>query len=225
MSKQSDQSGPKGPSGAAPAWNVVLLGDSLLPVRGDLRGAGGLEDAIVPKPRFPWKLTAVSAAQIATRGPGAAFPDDATHIVINIEGNNAIATSGLLQGHAAAWRGALAQLSAAADAFERHIAILVRAALTTRLPVLVCTMYPPRYPEHEEQQAALAALAVFNDRILKCAVAAGFAIADLRHLGSHSELYASSTQLSLQGLQHVTDIIRHALDVVKREAARSEVFY
>lgn len=204
--------------------HVVLLGDSLLPVRADLPG-GRLEEAVMPGARFPWKLSVISAAQVSTPGPATTIPADATHIVINIEGNNAIAASGLLNGPAIAWRAGLAQLNSAADDFERHVEILARAALSTRLPTLVCTMYPPRYPEWEQQQAACAALAVFNDRILKSAVAAGFAIADLRQLGSVAELYASPTQLSVAGLQRVAEIIRRALDVISRESARTQVFY
>ncbi len=205
--------------------HVVLLGDSLLPVRADLP-EGSLEGAVLPGARFPWKLSVISAAQIAMPGAAATtIPEDATHIIINIEGNDAIAASGLLEGPAVAWRTGLATLSGAADDFERHVEILARAALSTRLPTLVCTMYPPRYPDWEQQQAACAALAVFNDRILKSAVAAGFAIADLRQLGSFAELYASPTQLSVAGLQRVAEVMRRALDVISREAPRTQVFY
>jgi hypothetical protein len=204
--------------------HVVLLGDSLLPVRADLP-EGRLEDAIMPGARFPWKLSVISAAQVSTPGPSATIPEDATHIVINIEGNEAIAASGLLDGPPIAWRSGLAQLNSAADDFERHVEILARAALSTRLPTLACTMFPPRYPDWEQQQAACAALAVFNDRILKSAVAAGFAIADLRQLGSVPELYASPTQLSVAGLQRVAEVIRRALDVISRESVRTQVFY
>ena len=203
---------------------MVLLGDSLLPVRADLPD-GSLEYAVMPGARFPWKLTVMSAAQVSTPGPAAAIPKDATHIVINIEGNDAIAASGLLDGPPVAWRAGLAQLNSAADDFERHVEILARAALSTRLPTLACTMYPPRYLDWEQQQAACAALALFNDRILKSAVAAGFAIADLRQLGAVAELYASPTQLSVAGLQRVAEIIRRALDVISRETVRSQVFY
>lgn len=203
--------------------HVVLLGDSLLPVRADLPG-GSLESAVMPGARFPWKLSVISAAQVST--PGATpIPEDASHIVINIEGNDAIAASGLLDGPAIAWRAGLSQLNSAADDFERHVEILSRAALSTRLPTLVCTMYPPRYPDWEHQQAACAALAVFNDRILKSAVAAGFSIADLRQLGGVADLYATPTQLSLAGLQRVAEIIRRALDVISRDTARSQVFF
>jgi hypothetical protein len=205
--------------------HVILLGDSLLPVRADLPD-GSLEDVVMPGLRFPWKLSVISAAEVSTPGgPGTPIPEDATHIVINIEGNDAIAASGLLDGPPIAWRAGLAQLNGAADDFERHVEILARAALSTRLPTLACTMYPPRYPEWEQQQAACAALAVFNDRILKSAVAAGFSIADLRQLGSFAELYASPTQLSLPGLQRVAEIIRRGLDVISRETSRSQVFF
>ncbi len=203
--------------------HVVLLGDSLLPVRADLPD-GSLESAVMPGARFPWKLSVISAAQVST--PGATpIPEDASHIVINIEGNDAIAASGLLDSPAIAWRAGLSQLNSAADDFERHVEILSRAALSTRLPTLVCTMYPPRYPDWEHQQAACAALAVFNDRILKSAVAAGFSIADLRQLGAVADLYATPTQLSLAGLQRVAEIIRRALDVISRDTARSQVFF
>ena len=89
-------------------------------------------------------------------------------------------------------------------------------------PDIVCRLFPLWSGNLAE---ACAALAVFNDRILKSAVAAGFAIADLRQLGRVPEMYASPTQLSVAGLQRVAEIIRRALDVISHASPRSQVFY
>ena len=62
--------------------HVVLLGDSLLPVRTDLP-EGSLESVVMPGARFPWKLSVISAAQVSTPGPAMSIPEKASHIAIN----------------------------------------------------------------------------------------------------------------------------------------------
>ena len=207
-----------------PQAHVVLLGDSLLPVRTDLP-EGSLESVVMPGARFPWKLSVISAAQVSTPGPAISIPEDASHIVINIEGNDAIAASGLLDGPAMVWRAGLAQLSSAADDFERHVEILARAALSTRLPTLVCTMYPPRYPNWEQQQAACAALAVFNDRLIRRVFAAKLPLVDLSLVCTDETDYADATRLSKQGLRKASNVVVSALYAVGRDPSRADIFF
>jgi hypothetical protein len=205
--------------------HVVLIGDGL----GDLarrqeRGAGTLESTLMPGRRDPWKLSVVAADQIARSSPLFNFPGDATHVVISIEGNRAIQESGLLEGKPDSMQEGLARLSYAADQFEDKVEALIRAAQETRLPTVICSMWPPRYPEPTRQRAAVAALGIFNSRILRRAVDARISLVDLRRVCSEPSDYADHTMLSRNGLQKAANIISHALFEVSRRGPATEVF-
>ena len=111
--------------------HLVLLGDALHNI--DL-GSGEIESALVPRPRNPWRITVLQALQTLQRGHVRQIPEDATHVVISIEGAWAIETSGLLQAGTHTMREALGTLSAAADEFEGILAGMISAAQETGLP-------------------------------------------------------------------------------------------
>jgi hypothetical protein len=202
--------------------HLVLLGDALQNL--DL-GLAPAEEILVPKPRNPWKLTVLEAPQVLRRGWARAIPLDATHIGICVDGAWAIEASGLLNGSAQTIRGALETLAAAADQFEDVFAKLVAAALEAGLPTVVCTLVPSRHEEPLRQRAAVAALAIFNDRILRQAVAANLSIVDLRIVCDEESDYASETLLSRAGVRKVANVGRAALYEVSREPGRTRVYF
>ena len=206
--------------------HVVLLGDGL----GDLPrlqalDPGSLEGKFMPGRREFWKLTILPAGDVYRRAPMFALPEDASHVVISIEGNRAIEASGLLQGAPASYQESLARLSLAADQFEEVVQSLVEAALATRLPTLICTMWPPRYPEPVRQRAASAALALFNDRIFRRAIEARMSIVDLRIVCPEAADYADHTLLSKVGLQKAAEAVSRGLYEISRRGPRTEVFW
>lgn len=192
--------------------NVVLLGDSLgtMPSISD-RGPGMLEKQLLPDIDEPWRLTIIRADDVINHSPLAEFPAGASHVVISVEGNRAIQSSHLLEGHPDSYESALARLSFAADQFEGVMDALVRAACRTSLPTLVCTMYQPRYPNPVRQRAASAALAIFNDRIIKLAVEARLPIVDFRSVCTEPGDYGEEGLLSRAGLAKLAAVIWRAL--------------
>lgn len=193
--------------------HVILLGDAILPDIGNLNEPLG--------PGFNGRLSLVSLREMSD---GSGLPHDATHAVICLEGNEAIAESGLLDGAPAPYRESLARLSFAADAFEQMIEPLIATALGSGLLTLVCTGFKPRYDEPQRQQAALAALAIFNERIISRAVASRLAVVDLRLVVDHPDDYSSSTRLAPQGLEKAVGVIRRALDEADMGAIRTRVY-
>lgn len=183
--------------------HVLLLGDALV-------------DSIEG-----WTLTRVAAADAIA---GAALPEDATHAVICLEGSRAIAESGLLEGEPAAYRQSLALLSQAADAFEQQLRALIDTAQVARLPVLVCTLPLPRYADDQLQQAATAALAIFNDRVARAAFAARLALADLRLVFAEPGDYSGELDLSAAGGRKLAELLGRALAEVDAGGGRSRVF-
>ena len=204
--------------------HVVLLGDGL----GDLarmQQSGALEGRLLPARSEPWKLTLLSASDIARTSLRPDIPKDATHVVISIEGNRAIEASGVLGGQPASYEEGLARLSFAADQFEDQVEALIRAGQATRLPTVICTMWPPRYPEPVRQRAAVAALTIFNWRIFRRALAAGISIVDLHNACSEQSDYADFTLLSMSGLRKAANVVSRALSEVTSRGAGTEVFW
>lgn len=193
--------------------HVVLMGDALgrMPQLQEL-GPGHLENQLLPDSDAHWRLSLIRADDVINRSPLAQFPVDASHVVISVEGNRAIAASGLLQGRPESYEQALARLSFAADQFEEVMRTLIDAALRTRLPVAVCTMFPPLYDDPVKQRAAATALAIFNDRIVLLALAARIPVIDLRTACSYPKDHSSEGLLSRVGVTKVAGLIRKALE-------------
>ncbi len=202
--------------------HLVLLGDALQNI--DM-GMDPAEAVLVPRPRNPWKLTVLEAPHVLERGWSRAIPLDATHIGICVDGGWAIEASGLLQGRTQSVSEALEMLAAAADQFEEIFAKLVESALEAGLPTVVCTLVPSRHEEPSRQRAAAAALAIFNDRILRQAVAAKLSVVDLRFVCDEDGDYASETLLSRAGVRKVANVGRAALYEVSREPGRTRVYF
>ncbi|HEY7674449.1 MAG TPA: hypothetical protein VH867_04425 [Burkholderiales bacterium] len=202
--------------------HLVLLGDALQNI--DL-GEGDPESALVPRPRNPWKLTVLDAPDILRQQAAGAIPADASHIGICVEGGWAIETSGLLQRGAQSIRGALDALASAADSFDELFARLIAASTETGLPTIVCTLIPARYFEPLQQRVAAAALAIFNDRILRRAFAARLSIVELRLVCDEDGDYASETLLSRAGARKVANVARSALYEVSREPGVPRVYF
>ncbi len=211
-------------AGSAPdvIRHLVLLGDALQNI--DM-GVEPPESVLVPRPRNDWKLTVLDAPHVLERGWARAIPLDATHIGICVDGGWAIEASGLLRGSAQTIQDALEALSAAADQFEDIFTRLVAAALEAGLPTVVCTLVPARHQEPSHQRAAAAALAIFNDRILRQAVAAHLSVVDLRFVCDEESDYASETLLSRAGVRKVANVGRTALYEVSREPGRTRVYF
>jgi len=206
--------------------HVVLIGDGL----GGLaqqhrRGAAGLEGKLMPGRREPWTLSLVSADEILGAAHLFSFPEDATHVVISIEGNRAIQESGLLEGKPASMEEGLARLSFAADQFEDKVAALIHAAQAARLPMVICSMWPPRYSQPTRQRAAVAALGIFNSRILRRALDARISMVDLRKLCDEPQDYADHTMLSRSGLQKAANVVARALYEASRRGPGTEVYF
>jgi len=82
-----------------------------------------------------------------------------------------------------------------------------------------------RHEEPSRQRTAAAALAIFNDRVLRQAVAAKLSVVDLRIVCDEESDYASETLLSRTGVRKVANVGRAALYEVSREPGRTRVYF
>jgi hypothetical protein len=121
--------------------------------------------------------------------------------------------------------GALEMLAAAADQFEEVFAKLIDSAREAGLPTVVCTLVPSRHEDPARRRIAATALAIFNDRIIRQAVAAKLSIVDLRFVCDEETDYATETLLSRAGVRKVANVARSALYEVSREPGRTRVYF
>ena len=202
--------------------HLALLGDALQNI--DL-GPGDIESALIAVPRNQWRLTVLHPTQLLRPSCVSAIPDDATHIVISLEGGWAIATSQMLEAPASSVRDALGTLAAIADQFEGMFTGMVAAARETGLPCVICTMVPARFARPEDQRVTSAALAIFNDRVLSCAFGAGLPLVDLRLVCNEDADFATETLLSRAGVRKAANAIRAALYRVSRPGESTRVYF
>jgi hypothetical protein len=107
------------------------------------------------------------------------LPSDASHLAISAGGNNALIASDILAQPAQSVSAVLHEIASIQAEFRAEYREMLAAVLSRRLPTLVCTIYDA-IPGLEDD--ALAALTLFNDVILREAIAAGVPVLDLRLL-------------------------------------------
>jgi hypothetical protein len=207
--------------------HVVLLGDSVFD-NGAYVGRG--PDVIAQvRERLPAGSTGTLAAvdgaligNVARQMEGVS--SSATHLVLSAGGNDALMHSDVLTERAASMADALDRLRAIAAYFEREYAAMLEAVAGAGLPIAVCTIYNPRYPEPVRQRLAVQALAVPNDVILRQAFARGLPVLDLRLICDRDEDYANPIEPSSLGGAKIADAIVRLVATHDFGRGRSEVF-
>ncbi len=146
---------------------------------------------------------------------------DATHIVVSAGGNDALQVSNLLDARVASMSAALEMLASVAENFGRQYAGLLDQLASTGLPVAVCTIYDPRFPDAELRRTGSTALSLLNDVITREVFARGFDLIDLRLICGDDEDFANPIEPSAIGSAKIaSSIVGFA-----SEAARSSVVH
>jgi lysophospholipase L1-like esterase len=135
------------------------------------------------------------------------LPADATHVIVSVGGNDALDSSDFLGAPARSTAEALASLAEIADRFERNYRGMLAEVLSYELPTAICTVYYPRFPEAALQRVAVAGLTVFNDCIIRAAVAHAIPILDLRFVCTEEADYANPLEPSVQGGEKIAQAI------------------
>jgi hypothetical protein len=202
--------------------HIVLLGDSIFDNAAYV--AGGPDVVTQLRRALPegWRATlgAVDGAVIedVPRQLGC-MADDATHLVISAGGNDALAHADLLDRPASTSAQVLGWLDDAARAFERRYEDMLEAVLERDLPTTLCTIYngnlgPPT------QRRATAALAVFNDVVLRAAAERRLGVIELRLVCTGPLDYANPIEPSVRGGEKIARAIVQALIEHPDDAAR-----
>jgi hypothetical protein len=91
--------------------------------------------------------------------------------------------------------------------FRRVYADALDKILTHDQPLIVCTIYNPKYPEADLQTLAETGLSFFNDVIVEEALKRNLPIIDLRKVCSEREAFANPIEPSEIGGDLITDAI------------------
>ena len=112
----------------------------------------------------------------------------------------------------------------AAEQFQRGYRIMLDGVTMTRLPVAVCTIYDPRFPDPQRRRLASSGLAVFNDRITREAFRRGMPLIDLRLICDDDEDFANAIEPSVRGGAKIAAAIASLIREHNFATGRSQAF-
>lgn len=193
--------------------HAILLGDSIFDNGVYVPGGPAVIDQLRAALPDGWtvSLLAVDGSFTAdVEKQIKALPQDATHLVVSCGGNDALGYLPVLADGARSVAEALDRVGEIRADFAKQYQRMLAKTMATRKNVTVCTVYDC-IPDLE--RAPHTALALFNEVILREAVAAGVDIIDLRLVcgdrTDYSEL--SPIEPSRSGGEKIARAIRDAL--------------
>jgi len=190
--------------------HVVLLGDSIFDNAAYVAGAPDVVRQVRQRLPAGVKATLAAVDGHTTRDVHDQLrrvPDDATHLVVSVGGNDALGNSDFLGAPARSTAEALSGLADIGDRFERGYLAMLAGVLAQGLPTAVCTVYYPRFVDAALQKVAVAGLTVFNDCIIRAAFAHGLPLLDLRLICNEAGDYANQIEPSAQGGEKIARAI------------------
>jgi hypothetical protein len=182
--------------------HVVLLGDSIFDnaayTGGEPDVAAQVSDTLPPGCRVT--LLARDGAMIDDVARQVQYiPRDATHVIVSMGGNDALASAPLLNRPVDTVAEALLLLAEPVARFEAAYLNATRIILEADLPTTLCTIYNGAFQSGSIQTAISTAARLFNDTIISIARTAGLNVIDLRHICTDPEDYANSIEPSSAG--------------------------
>ena len=207
--------------------NIVLLGDSIFDNASYVKGGPDVIRQLRAKLPEGWKATlnAVDGSTVENvSGQLARLPQEASHLVVSVGGNNALNHVGILSERAQSTAEVLNRLADISEDFQRQYHTMLHEILSYRLPTAICTVYYPRFPDRLLQRIAIAALTIFNDVIMREAFMAGVPLLDLRLICNEDADYANEIEPSVMGGEKISDAIMKVVAEHDFAKQRTEVF-
>jgi hypothetical protein len=176
--------------------HVVLLGDSIFDNARYVPGGPSVIEHLGRALPSAWRATLLARDGAGTAEMArqlARLPEDATHVVVSVGGNDALDHSSLLhQEPAGSFAEVLTRLADIHEEFRREYRRVLESILTLGRRTAVCTVYDA-IPGLDRVEAA--ALCLFNDAILREAFRAGLPVIDLRLVCTDAADYARSSPI------------------------------
>jgi lysophospholipase L1-like esterase len=182
--------------------HIALLGDSVIDNKAYVGNGPDVADQVrmaVPK---DWRVTRLAIDGAVTSGvlrQLSQVPVDTTHLVICAGGNDALREAHILDAPARSVAEVLMHLAQIQDRFREGYLRMLEAALRHNLPVALCTIYDPRFPERDRRRLGALALSVINDAITREVFSRGADLIDLRVLFDDDADFANAIEPSVRG--------------------------
>jgi hypothetical protein len=206
--------------------HVALLGDSILD---NSSYTGSAPDVVSHLRRIlpsPWHATLCAVDGATTAGLAAQLsrvPDDASHLVVAVGGNDALQNSDLLSLSVTSSAQALAVFADRLDGFERSYRSAIGRIVALGRHTAVCTIYNGAL-DQQRARIARVALAMFNDVILRTAVDFHLDALELRSICTDPEDYANPIEPSGTGGLKIARAIAHVVGAVARTEPPARVW-
>jgi len=196
------------------AGHVVLLGDSIFDNAAYTDGGPDVVTQLRALLPHGWTATLLAVDGSLVSGLAAQLariPSGATHLVVSIGGNDALGHIGLLEREAATIGEGLSVMSREVQVFAQAYGEAVRLLQLAGLPLTLCTIYEGSFPDARFQRVAAAAVALFDDVILRAAAAAAVDVIELRLVCRAAEDYANPIEPSSVGGEKIARAVVRAL--------------
>jgi hypothetical protein len=171
--------------------HLVLLGDSIFDNATYVPGHPPVIEQVRRELPAGWQATLLAVDGNITVDVArqlARLPKDTTHLAISVGGNDALKSSGILAQPASTVSEVLHEFASIQSDFRREYRAMLDEVLSRRMPTIVCTIYDA-IPNLGRD--AIAALAYFNDVILREAAKVAIPVLDLRHVCREPTDYSS----------------------------------
>jgi lysophospholipase L1-like esterase len=207
--------------------HIVLLGDSIFDNAAYVAGGPDVRTQLQACLPRGWYVTLLAIDGSRTQDVASQLqqlPRDATHLVVSVGGNDALDHVDFLTDDATSVSEVLDGLAAIAEAFEGTYRQMVQEVLQAHLPIVLCTIYYPRFPDPAWQRLAGTALTVFNDVISREAFRTGVPLLDLRLICTDEADYANPIEPSEVGGAKIAAAVATVMDDHDFTCHRTVVF-
>lgn len=208
--------------------HIVLLGDSLFDNKAYVGNEPDVITHLQDKISANWKTTlkAVDGNVIENVSRQLlGIPQDTTHLFISVGGNDAILNADVLQLNVKNSADVFDILANRASTFEFHYKEMLKKVLSLNLPTTVCTIYFPNSPDDFIQKISCAALATFNDLIIKQAFLNSLPLIDLRLVCNEKDDYANEIEPSSKGGNKIAEKILEVVNFHDFSSKQTKVYF
>jgi lysophospholipase L1-like esterase len=207
--------------------NIVLLGDSTLDNASYVPAGRHVSAMLQEQLPEGWRATLLAIDGDVIGGIARQLqrvPEDASHLIVSVGGNDALRESGLLSAGARSVADALERLSAVRERFAADYRAMLDTVEARRLPTAICTIYEAAFPDPASRRIAATALAVLNDVITREAASRGLPLIDLRVIFSDPADYANAIEPSAEGGRKLAAAITAVVTQHDFAGGRSNIF-
>lgn len=196
--------------------HVVLLGDSIFDNAAYVADGPAVIDQLRSLLPAGWQATlcARDGSLLGdVRAQLALVPEQTTHLVLSAGGNDLLSELAILGRSVRTVGEGLAHLAVIRERFVFDYASLLDSLVTLRLPIVLCTIFNPCFPDPQLQREAVTALCLFDDAIVGLAHWYCLPVIELRRVCTDDRDYATPIEPSVVGgaklARVITDAVLH----------------